>query len=34
MDLVDAYGTINRLEKTALKLAVAADCLAGASRLF
>jgi hypothetical protein len=34
MDLVDAYGTINRLEKTALKLAVAAACLAGAPRLF
>ena len=30
MDLVDAYETINRLEKTALKLTVAAVCLAGA----
>jgi septal ring factor EnvC (AmiA/AmiB activator) len=29
-DLVDAYDKINRLEKTALKLTVAAVCLAGA----
>jgi chromosome segregation ATPase len=30
MDLADAYGKINRLEKTALKLTIAAVCLAGA----
>ncbi|MDR2518044.1 MAG: hypothetical protein LBD13_01335 [Spirochaetaceae bacterium] len=30
LDLVDAYDKINRLEKTALKLTIAAVCLAGA----
>jgi type IV secretory pathway component VirB8 len=30
MNLIDAYDKINRLEKTALKLAVAVVCLASA----